>query len=292
MSEVGSSSSTLFASKNQRKNYLCRVRKKTIKAKNIIESEALEQVKPKANRDFITPYTYPLFGGSPFHPLPFTKGREVVRMIRTLFLRQRTALPSFGREPQLPFSPLLGDGREPLFLPSAENRNFLFHHSLRTLFLRQRTALPSFDREPQLPFSPLLGDGREPSSSGREPLFLPSAENRSSFLRQRTALSTNWSLHTRLMRRREKERKKKDKTHLEKPHSPASNLQDSQQKQREETKAEQKIKSLATLRNHSHSIPTAATVQHTYRVRGGNVMTSIVSVACLSMHSLSHTTIN
>ncbi|KAL0921055.1 hypothetical protein M5K25_008086 [Dendrobium thyrsiflorum] len=186
-------------------------------------------------------------------------------LIRTLFLRQRTALPSFGREPQLPFSPLLGDGREPsssgrepLFLPSAENRNFLFHHSLvmaenplppaenRSSFLRQRTAtsffttpwtifrssrtiedivqydsksyrtigtrttLPSSGREPQLPFSPLLGDGREPSSSGREPLFLPSAENRnflfhhslvmaenplppaenrSSFLQQRTATS-------------------------------------------------------------------------------------------------------
>ncbi|KAL0916550.1 hypothetical protein M5K25_014071 [Dendrobium thyrsiflorum] len=38
------------------------------------------------------------------------------------FLRQRTAT--------LPFSPLHGDGREPLFLPSAENRNSsLFHHS-------------------------------------------------------------------------------------------------------------------------------------------------------------------
>ncbi|KAL0904656.1 hypothetical protein M5K25_026785 [Dendrobium thyrsiflorum] len=143
---------------------------------------------------------------------------------------KRTTLPSSGRELQLPFSPLLGDGREPsssgiepLFLPSAknrntlpspgrepqhssfsrqrtatlfllpaENRNLLFHHT-------PRTTLPSSGREPQLPFSPLLGDGREPSSSDREPLFLPSAENRntlpspdrepqhSSFSRQRTA---------------------------------------------------------------------------------------------------------
>ncbi|KAL0902928.1 hypothetical protein M5K25_028384 [Dendrobium thyrsiflorum] len=56
-------------------------------------------------------------------------------------IETRTTLPSSGREPQhssflrqrtatRPFSPLLGDGREPLFLPPAENRNFLFHHTL------------------------------------------------------------------------------------------------------------------------------------------------------------------
>ncbi|KAL0927386.1 hypothetical protein M5K25_001551 [Dendrobium thyrsiflorum] len=99
----------------------------------------------------------------------------------------------------LPFSPLHGDGREPVFLPPAENRNSLFLHPAenrnnlpspgrepqQSSFTRQRTAiiflhpaenrnnLPSPGREPQhsslsaenrYPFSPLPGEGREPGT--------------------------------------------------------------------------------------------------------------------------------
>ncbi|KAL0908525.1 hypothetical protein M5K25_023021 [Dendrobium thyrsiflorum] len=100
----------------------------------------------------------------------------------------------------LPFSPLHGDGREPVFLPPAENRNSLFLHpaenrnnlpspgrepqqssftqqrtATHSSFTRQRTATiflhPAENRntlpypaENRYPFSPLPGEGREPGT--------------------------------------------------------------------------------------------------------------------------------
>ncbi|KAL0909989.1 hypothetical protein M5K25_020909 [Dendrobium thyrsiflorum] len=81
VSEIGSNFSTYFASKNQKKNYLKRVKKKAIKARKIAESGALKKVKSEANKEFVAPCTYPLFGGSHFHPLFVDQMRQVVKRI-------------------------------------------------------------------------------------------------------------------------------------------------------------------------------------------------------------------
>ncbi|KAL0907396.1 hypothetical protein M5K25_021804 [Dendrobium thyrsiflorum] len=81
----------------------------------------------------------------------------------------------------LPFSLLLGNGREPL----------LFHHSLVTA-------------ENLTPFSPLIGDGREPLFLRQRTAF-PPTENRFLLFHHSPVKaenpSTDWSLHTRLTRR-------------------------------------------------------------------------------------------
>ncbi|PKU62667.1 hypothetical protein MA16_Dca016615 [Dendrobium catenatum] len=69
-SEIGSSYSTPFVGKNQRKNYLRRARKRNLKARKTVESEALEKANFEANREFVAPSTYPLLA----------QRREVVEM--------------------------------------------------------------------------------------------------------------------------------------------------------------------------------------------------------------------
>ncbi|KAH0463006.1 hypothetical protein IEQ34_007588 [Dendrobium chrysotoxum] len=79
--EIGSSSSTPVvskASKNKRKNYLRRVRKKVVKARKTAEAKALKHVNSKANKKFVAPSTYPLHGGNCFHSALVTQRREVV----------------------------------------------------------------------------------------------------------------------------------------------------------------------------------------------------------------------
>ncbi|KAL0925242.1 hypothetical protein M5K25_003560 [Dendrobium thyrsiflorum] len=63
----------------------------------------------------------------------------------------------------LPFSPLHDDGREPFFLPSAENRNSPLHGDGREPLFFPFSPLHGEGREPRFfPFSPLHGEGREP----------------------------------------------------------------------------------------------------------------------------------
>ncbi|KAL0921318.1 hypothetical protein M5K25_008379 [Dendrobium thyrsiflorum] len=78
--EEGSSSATPFTSKNQRKNYLRRVRKKIAKARKSIEIKTLAQVELEAVEDLPIPASSPLLWGSRFHPLAAAIGEE--RMTR------------------------------------------------------------------------------------------------------------------------------------------------------------------------------------------------------------------
>ncbi|KAL0903442.1 hypothetical protein M5K25_027823 [Dendrobium thyrsiflorum] len=78
-SEIGSSSSTLFVtSKNRKKNYLRRLRKRNFKARMIAESETFKQVKFEAKQEFVAPYTY---------PLPFAQRKEVVSRVAQSSMR-------------------------------------------------------------------------------------------------------------------------------------------------------------------------------------------------------------
>ncbi|KAL0910749.1 hypothetical protein M5K25_018832 [Dendrobium thyrsiflorum] len=79
--EEGSSSATPFTSKNQRKNYLRRVRKKIAKARKGIEIKTLAQVEPEAVEDLPIPASSPLLRGSRFHPLAAAMGEERVTRI-------------------------------------------------------------------------------------------------------------------------------------------------------------------------------------------------------------------
>ncbi|KAH0455169.1 hypothetical protein IEQ34_015201 [Dendrobium chrysotoxum] len=79
-SEIESSSGIPVASKNKRKNYLRRVRKKVVKARKTAEVKALKYVKSKTNKQFVAPSTYPFPDGNHFHPSPFAQRKEVVEM--------------------------------------------------------------------------------------------------------------------------------------------------------------------------------------------------------------------
>ncbi|KAL0916025.1 hypothetical protein M5K25_013504 [Dendrobium thyrsiflorum] len=80
-SEIGSNSSAPFIGKNRKKNYLRRVKKRIIKARKNAESAAFKRVKFEGSKEFVAPCTYPLSGGSHFHPLFVDQMREVVRRI-------------------------------------------------------------------------------------------------------------------------------------------------------------------------------------------------------------------
>ncbi|KAL0927684.1 hypothetical protein M5K25_001882 [Dendrobium thyrsiflorum] len=78
-SEIGSSSSTLFVtSKNRKKNYLRRLRKRNFKARMIDESETFKQVEFEAKKEFVAPYTF---------PLPFAQRKEVVSRVAQSSMR-------------------------------------------------------------------------------------------------------------------------------------------------------------------------------------------------------------
>ncbi|KAL0919026.1 hypothetical protein M5K25_011093 [Dendrobium thyrsiflorum] len=78
-SEIRSSSSTLFVtSKNRKKNYLRRLRKRNFKARMIAESETFKQVECEAKQEFVAPYT---------SPLPFAQRKEVVSEVAQSSMR-------------------------------------------------------------------------------------------------------------------------------------------------------------------------------------------------------------
>ncbi|KAL0907637.1 hypothetical protein M5K25_022056 [Dendrobium thyrsiflorum] len=78
-SEIGSSSSTLFVtSKNRKKNYLRRLRKRNFKARMIDESETFKRVECEAKQEFVAPYT---------SPLPFSQRKEVVSKVAQSSMR-------------------------------------------------------------------------------------------------------------------------------------------------------------------------------------------------------------
>ncbi|KAH0455838.1 hypothetical protein IEQ34_015870 [Dendrobium chrysotoxum] len=76
--EIESSSSIPVASKNKRKNYLRRVRKKAVKARKTAEAKALKHVNSKANKKFVAHSTYPFPSENYFHPSLVAQRREVV----------------------------------------------------------------------------------------------------------------------------------------------------------------------------------------------------------------------
>ncbi|KAH0463027.1 hypothetical protein IEQ34_007609 [Dendrobium chrysotoxum] len=84
--EEGSSSWIPFTSKNQRMNYLRRVRKKIAKARKIIEVKTLGQVETKADDELPIPTFSPLLKGSGFHPLAVDAGEERVTKIASSML--------------------------------------------------------------------------------------------------------------------------------------------------------------------------------------------------------------
>ncbi|KAH0454876.1 hypothetical protein IEQ34_016800 [Dendrobium chrysotoxum] len=77
----GSSSGIPFTSKNQKKNYLRRVRRKIAKSRKIMEVKTLAQVNPEAVEDLPIPASSPLLQGSRFHPLAAASGEERVSRI-------------------------------------------------------------------------------------------------------------------------------------------------------------------------------------------------------------------
>ncbi|PKU68630.1 hypothetical protein MA16_Dca026109 [Dendrobium catenatum] len=76
--EEGSSSRFTFISKNQRKNYLRRVRKKIAKARNVVPAKTLGQVEPEAAEEYPIPTSSPLLKGSHFYPLVAPQGEDRV----------------------------------------------------------------------------------------------------------------------------------------------------------------------------------------------------------------------
>ncbi|KAH0470665.1 hypothetical protein IEQ34_000388 [Dendrobium chrysotoxum] len=81
--EKGSSSGIPFTSKNQKKNYLRRVRRKIAKSRKIVEVKTLAQVDPESVEDLPIPASSPLLQGSRFHPLAAASGEERVSRIAT-----------------------------------------------------------------------------------------------------------------------------------------------------------------------------------------------------------------
>ncbi|KAL0922066.1 hypothetical protein M5K25_006028 [Dendrobium thyrsiflorum] len=77
-SEIGSSSRTFVTSKNKKKNYLRRLRKRNLKARMITESESFKQVECKDKQEFVAPYT---------SPLPFAQRKEVVNRVAQSSMR-------------------------------------------------------------------------------------------------------------------------------------------------------------------------------------------------------------
>ncbi|KAH0448395.1 hypothetical protein IEQ34_022195 [Dendrobium chrysotoxum] len=82
--EKGSSSGIPFTSKNQKKNYLRRVRRKIAKSRKIVEVKTLAQVDPEAVEDLPIPAFSPLLQGSHFHPLVAAPGEERVSRIASI----------------------------------------------------------------------------------------------------------------------------------------------------------------------------------------------------------------
>ncbi|PKU59370.1 hypothetical protein MA16_Dca028910 [Dendrobium catenatum] len=74
--EEGSSSRLNFATKNQKKNYLMRLRKKITKAKRVVPFKTLAQVEPEAADKLPIPASSPLLKGSRFYPLASAQGEE------------------------------------------------------------------------------------------------------------------------------------------------------------------------------------------------------------------------
>ncbi|PKU68492.1 hypothetical protein MA16_Dca020029 [Dendrobium catenatum] len=74
-------SKTLYGSKNGKKNYLRRVRKKITKSKKMAELKALMKVEPEAAEELPIHASSPLLKGSHFHPLAATEGEERVTRI-------------------------------------------------------------------------------------------------------------------------------------------------------------------------------------------------------------------
>ncbi|PKU78816.1 hypothetical protein MA16_Dca000159 [Dendrobium catenatum] len=74
--EKGSSSGFNFFTKNQKKNYLRRLRKKISKAKRVVPFKTLAQVEPEAAEELSIPASSPLLKGSRFYPLASTQGEE------------------------------------------------------------------------------------------------------------------------------------------------------------------------------------------------------------------------
>ncbi|PKU60173.1 hypothetical protein MA16_Dca027953 [Dendrobium catenatum] len=72
----GSSSGLSFATKNQKKNYLRRLRKKISKAKRVVPFKTLAQVEPEAAKELPIPSSSPLLKGSLFYPLASAQGEE------------------------------------------------------------------------------------------------------------------------------------------------------------------------------------------------------------------------
>ncbi|KAH0449755.1 hypothetical protein IEQ34_020447 [Dendrobium chrysotoxum] len=82
--EKGSSSGIPSTSKNQKKNYLRRVRRKIAKSRKIVEVKILAQVDPEAVEDLPIPASSPLLQGSRFDPLAAASGEERVSKIASI----------------------------------------------------------------------------------------------------------------------------------------------------------------------------------------------------------------
>ncbi|KAH0454949.1 hypothetical protein IEQ34_016873 [Dendrobium chrysotoxum] len=86
--EKGSSSKVPFISKNQKKNYLRRVRRKIAKSRKVVEVKTLSQVEPEAIEDILIHASSPLLRGSRFHPLAAAEGEaRVARIASSLHAR-------------------------------------------------------------------------------------------------------------------------------------------------------------------------------------------------------------
>ncbi|PKU83308.1 hypothetical protein MA16_Dca021011 [Dendrobium catenatum] len=79
--EKGSSSGLNFSTKNQKKNYLRRLRKKISKAKRVVSVKTLAQVEPEADEELPIPASSPLLKGSRFYPLAYAQGEERIARI-------------------------------------------------------------------------------------------------------------------------------------------------------------------------------------------------------------------
>ncbi|KAH0470368.1 hypothetical protein IEQ34_000091 [Dendrobium chrysotoxum] len=82
--EKGSSSGIPFTSKNQKNNYLRRVRRKIAKSRKIVEVKTLAQVDPEPVEDLPIPASFPLLQGSRFHPLAAASEEERVSRIASI----------------------------------------------------------------------------------------------------------------------------------------------------------------------------------------------------------------
>ncbi|PKU60686.1 hypothetical protein MA16_Dca028413 [Dendrobium catenatum] len=79
--EEGSSSGLNFSTKNQKKNYLRRRRKKISKAKRVVPFKTLARVEPEADEELPIPVSSPLLKWSHFYPLASAQGEERIARI-------------------------------------------------------------------------------------------------------------------------------------------------------------------------------------------------------------------